>query len=100
MILNRWNEVKLNLEQNDMFHIEFDLPTPRPHFIILFNSIKKNSIKDLDENESRSMLKLVAQFRKNTNNNLGDMILSFHTGSWVLNFFSNFLILISRFKLN
>lgn len=76
-----------------MFQIVFDLPTPRPHFIILFNpdyqSLNKNktSLKGLNENELRSLLDLVNQFHLITNNTLGDFTLSFHTGHWVTFYF-------------
>lgn len=82
--------MKLILKQNEMFHIVFDLPTPRPHFIILFNTEyqsknkHKTSLKDLNGIELRSLLNIASEF--GSNNNLGDFTLSFHTGYWVSTF--------------
>jgi hypothetical protein len=87
------NNIKPILLKNDLFRIEFDLPTPRSHFIILLNrdnhflisnkKVPKESINNLNELEIRSLFDLIDKFKKNTNNNLGDFLLSFHTGKWV-----------------
>ncbi len=71
------------------------MPTPRSHFIILLNrdnhsldnisnkKMPKESINNLSELELRSLLDLIDMFKISTNNNLGDILLSFHTGKWV-----------------
>jgi hypothetical protein len=43
----------------------------------------KESINNLSELEIRSLLDLIDMFKISTNNNLGDILLSFHTGKWV-----------------
>lgn len=72
---------------NDVFKIVFDLPTPRNHMIILFkhDSYRKSrrSVKDLDEDELRSLIHLVDGFNNEFIAKHEEVILSFHTGYWV-----------------
>ena len=88
----------------------FDLPTPRAHFIILFNNEKKNShkisVNFLEDSDFCALFDLIDKFRARTGNDLGDIILSFHTGGWVnikssnifCNFCSLFLLIINKEK--
>lgn len=84
----RINEQELILEQNETFKLLFDMPTPRAHFIILFNNIQekhnfyKTSVKFLEDSDLYALFDLIDKFRARTGNNLGDIILSFHTGGW------------------
>ena len=86
----RINEQELILEQNETFKLVFDMPTPRAHFIILFNNIQekhnfyKTSVKFLEDSDLYALFDLIDKFRARTGNNLGDIILSFHTGGWVI----------------
>ena len=72
---------------NDVFKIVFDLPTPRNHMIILFkhDSYRKSrrSVKDLEEDELRSLIHLVDGFNDEFIAKHEEVILSFHTGYWV-----------------
>ena len=72
--------------ENDLFKIEFDFPTPRPHFIILENRVNqvKKSILDLGENEINSLLNLIQTFINRFALSTEKLVLSFHIGYWVL----------------
>ena len=74
------------LLMNDLFKIEFDLPTPRPHFILLENKVKqvKKSIIDVQENEIRSFLTLIQTFIREYSLASENLVLSFHIGYWVV----------------
>jgi hypothetical protein len=81
------------LVKNSLFKMEFDFPTPRPHFIILYNNSNKYNkftIKDLDANEIQSIISLVQKFISTYNLTTENITLSFHTGYWV-----NFNLVIS-----
>jgi hypothetical protein len=76
--------------QSELFYIVFDIPTPRPHFIIKYHrdntrqrSRMKVSIKDVPEQDRRDMLSLIDKFIKTYEIPTQNMILSFHTGYWV-----------------
>jgi hypothetical protein len=80
------------LVKNSLFKMEFDFPTPRPHFIILYNNLNKYNkftLKDLDANEIQSIISLIQKFISTYNLTAENITLSFHTGYWV-NF--NFII--------
>jgi hypothetical protein len=64
----------------------FDLPTPRPHFIVKLKltSRDKCSVKDLNDTEIRSLIELAYNFiEKFKLNEDQKCYLSFHTGDWV-----------------
>lgn len=67
--------------------MEFDFPTPRPHFIILFNNKTNNehksTLKDLTQLEIQSILDLVQSFIAIYCLTSENITLSFHTGYWV-----------------
>ena len=62
---------------------------------IVNKKISKESINNLSEIEVHSLLDLIDQFKISTNNNLGDILLSFHTGKWV-----NVLFINLKFNIN
>ncbi len=78
------------LFENDTFKLEFDIPTPRPHLIIIFkeDTFRKShtSVRDLTPNEIQRLLDLVDQFMRAINAQAEDHTLSFHTGTWVFIF--------------
>ncbi len=88
-----WNKACISSDsvifQNQRFKIVFDLPTPRPHFIIRYvaDSNEKMSISDMNRTDLESMLALVdrfvAEFNLSSKPDDSELILSFHTGDWV-----------------
>lgn len=78
------------LFQNSTFTLNFDIGTPRPHFIILFKGKRSQrvSVKDLTEAELVSVLELCEDFIGSINAKSEEFTLAFHTGKWVsLSFF-------------
>ena len=76
-----WNK---SIVFNDKFDLVFDIPTPRPHFIIkLKQSDKtKSSLADLSGEEIKQILKLIENFCDDFNIT-EKVVLSFHTGHWL-----------------
>ncbi len=76
-----------SLPKNPLFKMLFDIFTPRPHFIIIENIENKyrvrKSIKDLQDNEIRSILNLIEEFTRTYGLASENLILSFHIGYWV-----------------
>ena len=70
--------------ENDLFKMVFDMPTPRPHFIILFKKPQNRSINDFDESEINKLLALIEQYKTKHELTAQSFILSFHTGFWVI----------------
>lgn len=74
------------LFENEVFRIEFDIPTPRAHLIILFKTAtfrkSHKSVRDLTEPEVKSLIDLVDDFMTMINGQSETYTLSFHTGAW------------------
>ena len=83
LTVNYWSENPIFY--NKTFQIVFDLPTPRPHLIILFNDVNykqiKKPIKDFSADEVDSLLSCVEEFASMMD--LNEFTLSLHTGYWV-----------------
>ena len=78
---------RVRIVENELFMMVFDLPTPRPHFIILHKSAKKpgkKTVRDLDDTEIMAILSLIEVFKTKYNLTADNFILSFHTGYWVI----------------
>ena len=80
--------------ENDLFKMVFDMPTPRPHFIILFKKPQNRSINDFNESEINKLLALIEQFKTQHALTAQSFILSFHTGFWVIFFFTKVAIVL------
>lgn len=77
-----------SLFANELFKVSFDIPTPRPHFIITrkdgTNSSVRETVENLGTSDLNSLLSLVQNMRIKYGFQDQEMILSFHTGSWVI----------------
>lgn len=72
------------LFENDMFMIKFDIPTPRPHLIILFKyqTFKQRNVSDLSNDQLSSLMNVCYQFINELEAQAEEFTLSFHTGLW------------------
>ena len=78
-------EMQKYLVENELFKMEFDFPSPRPHFIIVFKNkpFKKGTLANLSDIDIQSILNLIDQFINVYGLQSENLILSFHTGCWV-----------------
>ena len=82
---SNFNNKDTPLISNGLFEIVFDLPTPRPHFILKFcQDNGKSNLKDLNENDLLMIFSLINSFADRFGLKSRDLILSFHTGYWVI----------------
>jgi hypothetical protein len=82
---SNFNNTDTSLISNDFFEIVFDLPTPRPHFILKFTENNgKSNLKDLSDNDLVMIFSTINSFAERFKLNTSDLILSFHTGYWVI----------------
>jgi diadenosine tetraphosphate (Ap4A) HIT family hydrolase len=68
--------------ENENFEINFDLPTPRPHFIITLKRSKNGTIRDLTNAQIESMLQLINTFCNTKITAMTNITISFHVGSF------------------
>lgn len=69
--------------ENDHFVAKFDIYTPRPHIILLLKKERKCDISNLSDEEIVSLLNFVDKLVNEHSYIDKNVILSFHTGSWI-----------------